>query len=122
MRSADMRRARRSRRVAAAGAGERMRIAEVIGTVTLSRRLKDVPPGRFIIVQPQRVEALRGEPAAAVEPVVAYDELSAGEGARVGLSEGREAAMPFHPRPVPVDVYCAAVLDAVDAGEEKSEV
>lgn len=90
-----------------------MRIAEVIGSVTLSRRLADVPPGRFLIVRPEPLETLRDGVPAHVEPVVAYDELSAGVGARVGVSEGREAAMPFHPRPVPIDVYCAAILDAV---------
>ena len=49
----------------------------------------------------------------AVRAVVIYDELSPGLGARVAFSEGREAAMPFHPRPVPIDAYGAAILDAV---------
>jgi len=90
-----------------------MRITEVIGTVTLSRRLENVAGGRFLIVQPQGVEALRdGEPAAA-EPVVAYDEIGAAPGCRVAIAEGREAAMPFAPRLVPVDAYCAAILDEV---------
>ena len=90
-----------------------MRVAKLIGTVTLSARLEDVPDGRFVIARPESAVALRdGEPATA-EPLVAYDELSAGMGARVALSEGREAAMPFDPRLVPVDVYCAAIMDEV---------
>jgi ethanolamine utilization protein EutN len=64
-------------------------------------------------VQPEPLETLRDGVATSVEPVVAFDELSAGLGARVGISEGREAAMPFQPRPVPIDVYCAAILDTV---------
>ena len=100
-----------------------MRVAEVIGTVTLSRRLPDVPPGRFILLRPQPLEALRDGAASEVEPVVAYDERSAGLGAKVAFTEGREAAMPFHPRPVPIDAYCAAILDAVHvtlSAEEKA--
>lgn len=90
-----------------------MRVAKVIGSITLSARLADVPPGRFVIVRPESAAALRdGEPATA-EPLVAYDELSAGVGARVALSEGREAAMPFHPTRVPFDAYCAAIMDVV---------
>jgi microcompartment protein CcmK/EutM len=90
-----------------------MRIARVIGTVTLSSRLEEVPPGQFLIVQPEGVAALRTGAPADAEPVVAYDELGTGRGARVAISEGREAAMPFHPRRVPFDAYCAAIMDTV---------
>lgn len=105
-----------------------MRVAQVIGSITLSRRLDDVPPGRFLIVRPEPLDALRLDARrpdvlagdggrSGAEPVVTYDELGAGRGTHVGISEGREAAMPFHPRPVPIDVYCAALLDAVDVSE-----
>jgi microcompartment protein CcmK/EutM len=90
-----------------------MRVARVIGTVTLSSRLADVPPGQFLIVRPEDAAALLETAAPAAEPVVAYDELSAGIGARVAVSEGREAAMPFQPRRVPFDAYCAALMDTV---------
>lgn len=91
-----------------------MRVAVVIGTVTLSRRLDEIAGGRLLIVQPQTAAALRDGETAPAEPVVAYDELNPGRGVRVAISEGREAAMPFHPRRAPIDVYCAAVLDAVE--------
>ncbi len=90
-----------------------MRVGNVIGTVILSRRLEDVPAGRFVIVQPQGLETLRAGQPESAEPVVAYDETSAGIGSQVALSEGREAAMPFYPRLVPFDAYCAAILDEV---------
>lgn len=90
-----------------------MRVGRVIGTVTLASRLDEVPAGQFIIVQPEHQAALRAEAPAVAEPVVAYDERSAAPGDHVGLSEGREAAMPFHPRRVPFDAYCAAIMDAV---------
>lgn len=46
-----------------------------------------------------------------VEEVVVYDELAAGLGSRIALSEGREAAMPFYPEVKPIDAYNAAILD-----------
>ena len=91
-----------------------MRVANVIGDVTLSRRLPEVPAGRFIIVQPLPLAALAGGATGNVEPRVAYDDLSAGGGTRVGFTEGREAAMPFHPQPVPFDACNVAILDAVN--------
>ena len=39
--------------------------------------------------------------------------LGAGVGQLVAVSEGREATMPFHPKRVPYDAYCAAILDSV---------
>jgi microcompartment protein CcmK/EutM len=91
-----------------------MRIATVIGNVTLSRRLENLAGGRFLLVAPQSGDAIRGSAPAPSEPIVAYDEISPGLGARVAISEGREAAMPFLPRKVPVDAYCAAILDRVE--------
>jgi len=45
---------------------------------------------------------------------VVWDDLGAGIGSRVGLSEGAEAAQPFRPELKPVDAYAAALLDDVD--------
>ena len=42
------------------------------------------------------------------------DELGAGIGSRIAISEGREAAMPFHPEIKPVDAYNAAILDRLE--------
>jgi len=90
-----------------------MRVARVIGTITLSSSLENFVGGRFLIVQPESLRTLRdGDPASA-EPIVAYDETSAGLDSQVAISEGREASAPFHPRLVPVDAYCAAILDHV---------
>ena len=47
-----------------------------------------------------------------------YDELGAGIGSRIALSEGGEAAQPFRPEIKPVDAYNAAVLDQVEMGTE----
>jgi ethanolamine utilization protein EutN len=96
-----------------------LRIARVIGTVTLNRRLKNFPPGRLIVAEaldgPALAAAERGGRRATAMPesLVAFDPLGAGVGQLIGVSEGREAAMPFHPERVPCDGYCAAILDHV---------
>ena len=89
-----------------------MRIAEVIGTVTLSRCHPTLVGARWVIGVPFSLQALRdGSPDG--EDLVIYDELGAGGGARIGFSEGAEAAAPFHPKRKPVDAYCAGILDQV---------
>lgn len=88
-----------------------MRMGRVIGSVTLSRSMPNLERARFIIIQPESEAALRDEATPDATPLVAYDELQPGVGDRVCFSEGREAAMPFHPLLVPVDAYCSALLD-----------
>jgi len=46
--------------------------------------------------------------------LVIYDERGAHVGARVGVSEGAEAAAPFYPNQKPIDAYNAAILDSID--------
>ena len=42
-----------------------------------------------------------------------FDELGAGVGSRIAISEGREAAQPFYPEVKPIDAYNAAILDTL---------
>jgi microcompartment protein CcmK/EutM len=91
-----------------------VRIARVIGVVTLNRQVKELAPGRYLIVRPCSRENLSGRKAPEEEPIVAYDELSAREGDLTGVVEGREATAPFWPKRVPYDCYNAAILDEVD--------
>jgi ethanolamine utilization protein EutN len=90
-----------------------MRIAEVIGTVTLVRVHPTLVGARWIIGVPFSLEALRADGPGDGEDVVIFDNLGAGVGARIGLSEGGEAAVPFLPERKPVDAYCACILDQV---------
>ncbi|MBI2806910.1 MAG: carbon dioxide concentrating mechanism protein CcmL [Planctomycetes bacterium] len=91
-----------------------MRIAEVIGTVTLSRCHPSLAGYRWIVGVPFSLKALRNSAAPDGEDVVILDELGAGEGQRIGVSEGVEAMMPFHPLRKPVDAYGACILDALE--------
>jgi ethanolamine utilization protein EutN len=89
-----------------------MRIAEVIGTVTLSRVHPTLTGARWVIGVPFSRKALQtGAPDG--EDLVIFDDLGAGVGSRIGFSEGAEAAAPFHPQRKPVDAYCACILDQV---------
>lgn len=90
-----------------------MRIGEVIGTVTLNRAHPSLTGARFKLVVPLSLANLTGESAQRAEELTVYDELGAGIGNLVAISEGREAAQPFHPEVKPVDAYNAAILDAV---------
>ncbi len=88
-----------------------MRIAEVIGTVTLSRVHPSMIGARWIIGVPCSFKALKTDGRGDGEDLVIYDNLGAGIGSQVGFSEGGEAAAPFHPDKKPVDAYCSCILD-----------
>jgi microcompartment protein CcmK/EutM len=93
-----------------------MRIADVIGTVTLSRGHPSLAGARFVIGVPLSLAALRQRLPADGEDVVIFDNLGAGHGSRIGFSEGGEAAAPFYPEQKPVDAFCACILDQLNIG------
>jgi ethanolamine utilization protein EutN len=91
-----------------------MRIGEVIGTVTLNRRHPSLSGARFKLVVPLSWDNLLGRSDEPMEETVVFDELGAGVGSRIAMSEGREAAMPFYPEVKPIDAYDAAILDNLE--------
>ena len=91
-----------------------MRIGKVIGTVTLNRSHPSMLGARYKIVVPLSLDNLTGRSEKPAEEFVVYDELGAGIGSMIAISEGREAAQPFHPDVKPVDAYNAAILDTVN--------
>lgn len=98
-----------------------MRIADVIGTVTLNSVHPSLVGVSLKLVTPLSWDDLSGREAEPLEEVVVYDELGAGIGCRIAMSEGREAAMPFHPNVKPVDAYNAAILDTLEYELPKKE-
>jgi ethanolamine utilization protein EutN len=88
-----------------------MRIAQVMGRVTLSRSLPPLRGGRLLIAQPKPLDALIRPDSPGAEELVVYDILGAGDGTIIGVSEGREAANPFGSTKTPVDAYCACLID-----------
>lgn len=98
-----------------------MRIAKVVGTVTLNRWHPSMDGAVYKLVVPLSLRELAGDEPPSAEELVAYDELGAGLGALVAVSEGREAAQPFHPQVKPVDTYNAAILDQVEVSRKLLE-
>ena len=90
-----------------------MRIAEVIGTVTLSRCLPEFEGASLRLARPLSLADLEGETTSEADPLVVYDQLGANYLTRIALSEGGEAAQPFRPEIKPVDAYNAAILDQI---------
>lgn len=90
-----------------------MRIAEVIGKVTLSTQHPSLKGATWVIGVPLTVDGLRDPASGRGEPFVIYDELGANAGTQIAVSEGAEAAAPFYPDQKPVDAYNAAILDTI---------
>jgi microcompartment protein CcmK/EutM len=90
-----------------------MRIAKIIGNVTLNRWHPSLAGARYRLAVPLSLANLIGAEPPSAEPLVVYDELNAGHGSLIAFSEGAEAAQPFRPEVKPVDAYNAAILDAI---------
>ncbi len=96
-----------------------MRIGQVIGTVTLNRWHPSLAGASLKLVVPLGWDRLDGRDEEPMEESVVFDELGAGVGSRIGMSEGREAAMPFYPEVKPIDAYNAAILDSLEYEQQK---
>ena len=89
-----------------------MRIANVIGSLTLSRCHPAIAGLRWLIAVPYSQQGLRDDLADG-EDMVLSDDLGPGLGQKIAVSEGVEAQMPFYPNKKPIDASCAAILDQV---------
>ena len=92
-----------------------MKLGSVIGRVTLSKTLKPLEGGRYLIVSPfsreQFATGLEAPPRMGNNPsLVVYDDLGGAPGHVIGYVEGREAAQPFDVPP-PIDAINAALVD-----------
>ena len=91
-----------------------MRLAKVIGTITLNQCTQEFEGATLKAVVPMNLEELRQENTDSTDFLVLWDELGTRNGDVVALSEGGEAAQPFRPAIKPVDAYNAALLDEID--------
>ena len=91
-----------------------MRVADTIGKVTLNKCHPSVQGATWLLAVPLTLEGLAGKIAGRGEPFVVFDALGAGEGSRIAVSEGTEAAAPFYPDVKPIDAYNAAILDTLE--------
>jgi ethanolamine utilization protein EutN len=90
-----------------------MRLGKTIGTVTLVEPHPTMRGGVLRLVVPLAAGDLTAGDGLA-EPLVAWDDLGAGDGQLVAFSEGGEAAQPFLPAEKPVDASIAALVDHLD--------
>ena len=90
-----------------------MRIATVVGKVTLNRCHPSFQGTRLKVVIPESLGSLTGTSKEEADTVIAWDELGAGNGSEISIAEGPEAAQPFRPEIKPVDCYVSAILDDV---------
>ncbi len=94
-----------------------MRVAQVIGRVTLSIQDPSFKGGRWLMVNPldtsQFNTACTTAPSVTSQStLVAYDNMGAGDGDIVGIVEGAEATAPFD-FPIPIDAITVAIFDSL---------
>ena len=91
-----------------------MRIAKVIGNVTLNRSHPSFEGARLRLVIPLSNEELVNDLEPQGDSIAVWDDLGSGDGSLIGLAEGPEANQPFRPELKPVDAYAAALLDTIE--------
>jgi microcompartment protein CcmK/EutM len=96
-----------------------MRIGKVIGTVVLSRSHPSFQGATLKVTVPLDLGHLLDRSNDEPEELVVFDELGAGQGSKIAISEGGEAAQPFFPDFKPVDAYNAAILDSIEIDERQ---
>jgi microcompartment protein CcmK/EutM len=98
-----------------------MRLGIVRGQVVLNPRIDSFAGRRLVVLEPVTMANLRAaNGCGGGKSLVAIDELGAANGQLVAFTEGREASNPFWPYPVPVDAYCALILDSIDLATTSS--
>jgi ethanolamine utilization protein EutN len=82
--------------------------------VTLNLAVECYRGRTLLMVEPVTMENLGADDGAGGgKALVVLDELGAAKGQMVAFTEGREAANPFWPGQVPVDAYCALIVDSI---------
>lgn len=96
-----------------------MRIAQVIGKLTVSRVHPTMAGLAFRLVQPLSLaDAVRGSASDHADLIASIDVLGSGIGDLILLAEGPEAAQPFLPDKKPADAYNAAILDSLSIDQQ----
>ncbi len=95
-----------------------MRVAQVVGNVTLCRCHPSFRGAHLKLVVPLSTPDLLDPSGPAEDALVAWDLLGTGWGHIIALAEGPEAAQPFLPEIKPVDAYAAGILDQVEVDRQ----
>lgn len=94
-----------------------MRVAQVIGRVTLNVQDPSFKGGRWLLCNPIDTAdfntACKAKPPLSKQStLIAYDDLGAGSGDIVGVVEGAEATAPFD-YDIPIDAITVAIFDSL---------
>jgi microcompartment protein CcmK/EutM len=94
-----------------------MRVAQVIGRVTLNLQDPSFKGGRWLMVNPLDAGQFNGacqQPPqlSAQQSLIAYDNIGAGDGDIVGIVEGAEATAPFD-YSIPIDAITVAIFESL---------
>lgn len=95
-----------------------MRVARVVGNVTLSRCHPSFLGANLKLVVPLSTADLLEPVGPGEDTLVAWDLLGTGPGHLIALAEGPEAAQPFLPDVKPVDAFAAGILDQLEVDRQ----
>ena len=92
-----------------------MRIGIVRGHVVLNAAIPEFRGIRLLVVEPVTAENLaKNDGSGGGKALIVADHLGPGIGQMIAFTEGSEAANPYWPKQVPVDAYCALIVNNVD--------
>jgi ethanolamine utilization protein EutN len=92
-----------------------MRLGYVRGQVVLNTSIPQLSGIRLLVVEPVNavnLESKNGQGGG--KALIVADHLAPAQGQLIGFVEGREAANPYYPGNVPVDAYCACIVENID--------
>jgi len=99
-----------------------MRIGIVRGHVVLGAAVPSLSGTRLLLVEPINAENLAADNGAGGgKCLIVADHLAPHVGQRIAFVEGREAANPYWPERVPVDAYCALIVERADFRPPQSQ-
>lgn len=92
-----------------------MRLGIVRGSIVLNQCVPSLRGTRLAIVEPVTAPNLAARNGlGGGKALIAAERLGAGEGQMVAFVEGRTAASPYYPNDVPVDAFCALIVEHYD--------
>ena len=85
------------------------------GHVVLNAAIPELRGIRLLVVEPVTAENLaKNDGTGGGKGLIVADHLGPGMGQMIAFTEGSEASNPYWPKQVPVDAYCALIVNNLD--------
>lgn len=85
------------------------------GHVVLNTAIDELRGIRLLVVEPVSAENLaKNDGSGGGKALIVADHLGPGLGQMIAFTEGAEASNPYWPKQVPVDAYCALIVNTLD--------